>query len=366
MALSGVRNSWLILARNFDFAWLASSARVFSAAYFSRQLGEPLLRGAQIGHRRHQPLLAVDQLLLVRLERGDVGADRDVAAVLGAAFADVQPAAVLELRLEGARAGDRVAVADDLVAHHRLAAGGDHRFVGGADGDRLVGQVVQVLEIRIAQHQPVVGVPQHEGLGDGLDGVAQPHVGGDRALDQALLLGDVDGDADQMQTGLARLAHQLAARPQPDPVAVGVAHAEGVVDRGGFGFGELGGDIVELHVVGMHQRADVAEGQQVVLGLQAEDLEHRLRPENAAAREVPIPQAAAAAVERGIDAAAHRLVDDVGFARPCRLPVEGKAEDEHDEAGGGRQRDGERGERAPGRERAAARLHHGELAEGRR
>ena len=32
MALSGVRNSWLILARNFDFAWLASSARVFSTA----------------------------------------------------------------------------------------------------------------------------------------------------------------------------------------------------------------------------------------------------------------------------------------------------------------------------------------------
>ena len=35
MALSGVRSSWLILARNFDFAWLASSARVFSSAYFS-------------------------------------------------------------------------------------------------------------------------------------------------------------------------------------------------------------------------------------------------------------------------------------------------------------------------------------------
>ena len=34
MALSGVRSSWLILARNFDLAWLASSARVFSSAYF--------------------------------------------------------------------------------------------------------------------------------------------------------------------------------------------------------------------------------------------------------------------------------------------------------------------------------------------
>ena len=64
-----------------------------------------LLRGAQIGDGRHQPLLALDQLFFVRLERGDVGADRDVAAVLGAALADVQPAAVIELGLEGAGAG---------------------------------------------------------------------------------------------------------------------------------------------------------------------------------------------------------------------------------------------------------------------
>ena len=97
--------------------------------------------------------------------------------------------------------------------------------------NRLVGQIVQLLEIRIAQHQPVVGIPQHEGFRDGLDGVAQPHVGGHRLLDQVLLLGDVDGDADQMQAGLARLAHQFAAGAQPDPVAVGVAHAEGMVDR---------------------------------------------------------------------------------------------------------------------------------------
>ena len=331
---------------------------------FLGELAEALLRGAQVGDRRHQPALAVDQLLLVRLQRRDVGADRDVAAVLGAALADVQPAAVLELRLEGAGAGQGRTVADDLVAHHRLAAGGHHGLVGRADGDRLVRQVVQLLEIGVAEHQPVVGVPQHEGLGDGLDGVAQPHVGGDGLLHQALLLGDVDGDADQMQAGIVRLVHQLAARAQPDPVAVGVTHAEGVVDRGDLGVGKLRGEVVELHVVGVDQRADAAEGQEVVLALHAEDIEHRLRPEDAAAGEVPVPQAAAAAVERGVDAAAHRLVDDVGLARPCRLPVEGEAEDQHDEAGGGRQRDGEGRERAPARQRRGARLHHGELAVG--
>ena len=235
-------------------------------------------------------------------------------------------------------------------------------FIRGADRDRLVGQIVQLLEIRIAQHQPIVGIPHHEGFRDGLDGVAQAHVGGHRLLDQVLLLGDVDRDADQMQAGLARLAHQLAARAQPDPVAVGVAHAEGVIDGGRRRFGEFGREIVEPQVVRMGEGADVAERQQVVLGLQAQDLEHRLRPEDAAARQVPIPQAAAAPVERGIDAAADRFVDQVRFPRPRRLPVEGEAEDQHDEAGGGREGNGERGERAPGRQRRVARLHDGDLA----
>ena len=148
--------------------------------------------------------------------------------------------------------------------------------------------------------------------------------------------------------GSPRLAHQLAARAQPHPMAVGVAHAEGVVDGGRLGVGKFGRQLIEPHVIGMHQRADVAECEQVVLGLQAENVEHRLRPEDAAARQVPVPQAAASAIERGVDAAAHGLIDHVGFARPRRLPMEGEAEDEHDEAGGGRQGDGEGGERAPG------------------
>ena len=201
--------------------------------------------------------------------------------------------------------------------------------------DGLVGELVQLLEVGVAQHQPVLGVPQHEGFRDRLDGVAQPQVGGDGHLDQVLLLGDVDGDADQVQARLAGLVHQLAARAQPHPVAVGMPHAEGAVDGAGPGVGELRGELVELHVVRVHQRADLAEGQQVVLRLEPEDGEHGMRPEDAAAREVPVPQAAAAAVERGVDAAAHRVVDEVGFARAHRLPVEGKAEDQQHEAGGG-------------------------------
>ena len=130
---------------------------------------------------------------------------------------------------------------------------------------------------------------------------------------------------------------QFAARPQPEPAAVGVAHAERVIERLHLGVGQLGRELIEIDVVVMHQRVDLAEGQQIVLLRQAENVEHRMRPEHAAAREIPVPQPAAAAIERGIDAAAHGIVDEVGLARARRLPMEGEAEDQHDEAGRGRQ-----------------------------
>ena len=171
-------------------------------------------------------------------------------------------------------------------------------------------------------------------------------------------------DADQVHAGLAGLLHQLAAHPQPDPFAAGVVHAEVVVDGVGLGVGELGRDLVELDVVGMHELADLAEGHQIVARRQAQDREHRVRPENAAAREVPIPEAAASAVERRVDAAAHGVVDRVGFARARGLPVEGKAQDQQHEAGGGGERDGERGVGAPGRERVAAQLENAHLTAG--
>ena len=136
----------------------------------------------------------------------------------------------------------------------------------------------------------------------------------------------------QMEPGVVGLARDLAAHAQPHPVAGRVTHAEGAVDRLGPAFGDLDRELVERDVVGMHERVELAEVEQLVAWLLSEDGEHRMRPEDPAAREVPVPQAAAAAVERGVDAPAHHLVDEVGFARPRRLPVEGEAEDEDDEA----------------------------------
>ncbi len=321
-----------------------------------------VLAAAQVVDGGEQPLLAFDQLGLVHLERRDVGADRDVAAVLGAPLADLQPVAVVELRLEGAGAWNGRVLARKLGADDVLAARGHHVLVGGARRNRLVRQVVQVLEVGIAQHQPVFVVPQHEGFRDGLDRVAQPDVGGRGALDQRLLLGDVDRDADQVHARVAGLPHQLAAGAQPDPFAAGVQHAELVVDRLGLGVGELGCDLVEPDVVGMHQAAHFAERHQVVARRDPQNREHRMRPEDAAAGEVPVPQPAAAAIERRVDAASHRVVDRVGLACARGLPVKREAQDQQHEAGGRGQRDGQRGVGAPWRERIAAQLQRGHLA----
>ena len=203
--------------------------------------------------------------------------------------------------------------------------------------------------MRVAEHEAVARVPQHEGLGDGLDGVAQAKVGLDGLFGEALLLGDVDGNADQVQAAVARALAQFAAHAQPDPVAAGVLHAEGLVDMVDFAGDEPVGDGEQIDVVALHQRVDLAEGEEVAAGLEPEHGEHRMRPEDAAAREVPVPQAAAAAVERGVDAAAHGVVDEIALAGAGRLPVEGEAEDQHDEAGRGRQRHRQRGVRAPDR-----------------
>ena len=201
--------------------------------------------------------------------------------------------------------------------------------------------------MRVAEHEAVFGVPQHEGFRDGLDRVAQPQVGLHGLLGEALLLGDVDGDADQVQAAVGRGLAEFAAHAQPDPVAAGVLHAEALVDVVDLAGDHLVGDREQVDVVGFHQRVDFAEGEEVVAGFEPEHGEHRLRPEDPAARQVPVPQAAAAAVERGVDPAAHRVIDEVALAGAGRLPVEGKAEDQHDEARGRRKRHRQRRIRAP-------------------
>ena len=233
MALSGVRSSAVAhIGEEFRFGLVGILGAGFLLAVFLGEVGElpglefeRLLGAAQIGDGRDQALLAVDQAGLVALDGGDVGADRNIAAVLGAPLTlmcSQRPSSswASKVRAAGiARAFAGGMLAGRLGAELRLAAGGDDLVIGHAGSDRLVGEVVQRLEVRIAQHQPVVGVPQHEGLRNGLDGIAQPHVRRRGLFRHRLLLGDVDGDAEQMEPGLVGLARDLggyarAAAPQ--------------------------------------------------------------------------------------------------------------------------------------------------------
>ena len=81
--------------------------------------------------------------------------------------------------------------------------------------------------------------------------------------------------------------------------------------------GQHFGDGGEIAVLRMHQRIDVAEGEEIAGRRQAEDLIHRIRPVDAPARQIPIPQAAAAAAERGVDALAHAVAGPVGVRAPA-------------------------------------------------
>src|SRR5262245_65652632 len=105
------------------------------------------------------------------LECRYVRAHRHVAAVLCASFADMQPAAILELRFERARARDAWPSHSYLIADYRLASSSDNRLIRRADCDRFVRQVVKLLKVRITEHKTIVCIPQYESLGDGLDGI---------------------------------------------------------------------------------------------------------------------------------------------------------------------------------------------------
>ncbi len=194
---------------------------------------EGLTGAAQIRDGRHQPALGIHQLFFVPLQRRDVGADRNIAAILGAPLVDLKPTAVAELCLVGARPAARVFAERNLRADQGRRGIGDQLRIGDADPDFLRRQFMQGQELRIAGHEAVVGVPQDESLRYGFDRVTQPDIGRGVALGQFLLVGDVDRDADEVQLGTAPFADQFGPSPQPDPFTPDVPQPKDVVDRTG-------------------------------------------------------------------------------------------------------------------------------------
>ena len=92
-----------------------------------------------------------------------------------------------------------------------------------------------------------------------------------------------------MRSAVAGLLDELAARAQPDPVAVGMTHAKGMIDLGCLGLGELRRQLVQIDVFGMHENIHLAEAHERIPWPQAQDREHGMRPEDASAREIPVP-----------------------------------------------------------------------------
>src|SRR5262249_55587020 len=152
------------------------------------------------------------------------------AAVLGAPFADMQPAAVIELRFEGARSLRLKMVVLQPRADLGHAADLNHGLIGGTRNDRGVRQLVQPLEMRVAEHQPIARVPEHESLRDRLDRVAQSQIGLDGSLRKAFLFGNVDGDAYQVHARVVGTMAELATDTKPDPVSAAVLHPESLID----------------------------------------------------------------------------------------------------------------------------------------
>ena len=163
------------------------------------------------------------QVRLALLELGDVGIDRDRAAVLGAALADHDPAAVaapLHLRLAG------IAVLRQALGHPFLdpALGIlDGALRGRAPDDGLEGHarrhralvpgVEQPAVAGVAQHEAVLGVVEDEAFRDALD-----------RLDEALLAQPA-GVLGHLQRGdIVDPQHALAAGEADVTAMIGDLH----------------------------------------------------------------------------------------------------------------------------------------------
>ena len=138
----------------------------------------------ELGRQRRQRGGLLGEVLLALLELGDVGIDRDGAAVLGAALADHHPAAVaapLHLRLA------RIAMllqpfgnpfldaAFRILDVAALSGPADDALErrAGAQIDLQAG-VEQVAIARVADDQPVLAVVADEAFGNALDRLGEP------------------------------------------------------------------------------------------------------------------------------------------------------------------------------------------------
>ena len=372
MALSGVRSSCETLARNSDLMRLASSAFSFSTAYFSASSTSCCACFSSCWRERRrsatvvgQRALVLEKLRLVLLQRRDVGADRDEAAVVGAPLVDLQPAAVLDARLDRARAGAvvgrRKAVGDDRAGGR--SARSRHRACPAAparrEGRRAAGTCC--CRGRAGCRRPTARrLPRSPRWrrGGGCRRCARPRPAAAARSRRRRCRRDAARPRRPATTSARariqiqcpsawRMRNSRSIWPSPArirPLASSTRSASS----------------------GCDQLGDLADREQAVLRLEPENLEHRLRPEDRAARQVPFPQAGTAAPERRVEAGLRLRIDEVGLVRARRLRVIGKAEDDEHDAR--RHEDGRlaRDRLPPFGEDAGGRLQHGDRRRRRR
>ena len=150
---------------------------------------------------------------------------------------------------------------------------------------------------------------------------------------------------------------ELRPRPEPGPVAVLMAHAKLLVEHVLAAGEQRFDDFFKLGIVGMDALGHLAEIEELAFLLHSEDIVHRLRPEDAATRDVPVPQTAMAAVERLVEPFGGDGERAVGFGRLGRLPVKSAAEHHQDEEGDGEEQRHLGDALAPGAEHIGALLH---------
>ena len=192
MALSGVRSSWLMLARNSLLALLAPSARIFSVSY---------LRASSASCAWLCSRLVTASCSAASLRRR--ASSWRLMAVMSAAVSTRPPSAVRRSEICSQRpsfssTSRRPGLPRRGVLPARWRAGRSARTLvargAGLQQPRLEREEAAVVVV--AHQQPAVPVPQHEGLRDAVDGVAQPGLGGLGAGLGHALLGDVERHPD--------------------------------------------------------------------------------------------------------------------------------------------------------------------------
>src|SRR5690606_11415009 len=304
---------------------------------FARTLLLGAARQAQVVDGRHEAALAVHQLFLVLLDLRYVGPDRNRATVSRPQFVDLKPAPVRELPFPGCAAMGPVGVGEPP-----LRGEGKHLFLHPRSRrpryDIAVRQAVVLLVLGIAHHQPPLRIPQDEGFIDVLDGRAQPEICRLRTQCEMPLLGDIHGNADKLDLGCVGV-HDLGAGAHPDPMAIGMAHAEYLVDVIDLARHDAVGELKQIAVLGMDDLVDLAERQHGVAGFVAQHLVHRARPVHAPAHHVPIPEAATAAHQSHVDALVGLQIYAVCALRTGRLGEIGIEDDDEHARGQDEKRD---------------------------